>query len=134
MQNKSFSLFQGPPLSPSNTLLLFFRYFFFFNIKKDGFDTNSRFFRLHMHVIKKEEIFDRKIFKVFPNVGEGTLIKKNLVKPWIRLHVFFLSSLAYKLVNLLVFEKKSCRMSKNWIFLFNYWSGTQLYLWIWSLF
>ena len=29
---------------------------------------------------------------------------------------FFLSDLAYKLVNLLVFEKKSCKMSKNWTF------------------
>ena len=27
---------------------------------------------------------------------------------------FFLSSLAYKLVNLLVFENISCKMSKNW--------------------
>ena len=30
---------------------------------------------------------------------------------------FFLSSLAYKLVNLLVFEKNSCKMSKNWSFI-----------------
>ena len=30
---------------------------------------------------------------------------------------FFLSSLAYKLVNLLVFEKISCKMSKNWSFI-----------------
>ena len=30
---------------------------------------------------------------------------------------FFLSSLAYKLVNLLVFEKMSCKMSKNWSFI-----------------
>ena len=29
---------------------------------------------------------------------------------------FFLSDLAYKLVNLLVFEKISCKMSKNWTF------------------
>ena len=29
---------------------------------------------------------------------------------------FFLSDLAYKLVNLLVFEKFSCKMSKNWTF------------------
>ena len=29
---------------------------------------------------------------------------------------FFLSDLAYKLENLLVFEKKSCKMSKNWTF------------------
>ena len=28
----------------------------------------------------------------------------------------FLGSLAYKLVNLLVFVKISCKMSKNWIF------------------
>ena len=28
---------------------------------------------------------------------------------------FFLGSLAYKLVNLLVFEKIVCKMSKNWI-------------------
>ena len=41
---------------------------------------------------------------------------KNLLKPWIRLQVFWLSSLAYKLVNLFVFEKTSCKMSKNWIF------------------
>ena len=30
---------------------------------------------------------------------------------------FFLSSLAYKLVNLLVFEKNSCKMSVNWSFI-----------------
>ena len=30
---------------------------------------------------------------------------------------FFLSSLAYKLVNLLVFEKNSGKMSKNWSFI-----------------
>ena len=29
---------------------------------------------------------------------------------------FFLSNLAYELVNLLVFEKFSCKMSKNWNF------------------
>ena len=29
---------------------------------------------------------------------------------------FSLSDLAYKLVNLLVLEKKSCKMSKNWTF------------------
>ena len=29
---------------------------------------------------------------------------------------FFLSDLAYKLVNLLVFETFSCKMSKNWTF------------------
>ena len=29
---------------------------------------------------------------------------------------FFLSDFAYKLVNLLVFEKYSCKMSKNWTF------------------
>ena len=29
---------------------------------------------------------------------------------------FFLSDLAYKLVNPLVFEKNSCKMSKNWTF------------------
>ena len=40
---------------------------------------------------------------------------KNLLKPWIRHHFFSLSGLAYKLVNLLVFEeKKSHKMSKNW--------------------
>ena len=29
---------------------------------------------------------------------------------------FFLSDLAYELVNLLVFEKCSCKMSKKWTF------------------
>ena len=30
--------------------------------------------------------------------------------------IFFLDNLAYKLLNLLVFENISCKMSKNWIF------------------
>ena len=31
-------------------------------------------------------------------------------------------------------RKKSYKMSKNWTLKKNYWSGTQSYLWIWSLF
>ena len=75
---------------------------------------------------KKERYFWRKglqlerFSKVFPNVDGKALFwsghqSKKLLKPWIRLQVFFPpSSLAYKLVNLLVFEKKSFQMSKNW--------------------
>ena len=46
----------------------------------------------------------------------GVFNPKNLPKPWIRFRFFFLNSLAYKEVNLLVFENISCKMSKNWNF------------------
>ena len=57
------------------------------------------FYHQHMHIIKKY-IFDHKVFKlqrfskVFPNVGGNALFwsghySKNLLKPRIRLKVFF---------------------------------------------
>ena len=71
---------KGPPLSPLNTISLFSaKYFFkiyFFNIHKNAFDTNYKLFHKNMHVIKRKDIFDGKVFKlqrfskVFPNVGE----------------------------------------------------------------
>ena len=46
---------------------------------------------------------------------------------------FFLSSLAYKLVKLLVCKKKNLVKWARTNFFSNYGSGTQLYLWIWSM-
>ena len=60
------------------------------------------------------QIEDFKVFKLqhftqgFPNVGGNALNHEVDSK------FFFLSDLAYKLVNLLFFEKNSCKMSKNW--------------------
>ena len=120
---------KGPRLNPLNKLWLFFCKMFFFiffsTFIKNAFDTNLTDFHKNMHVIKKKDIFYCKVFKlqrfsnVFPNITENvlfwrSLIKKNIFKQWIRHQVlFFLRSLSYKLVNLLVFQKKSFKMSKN---------------------
>ena len=64
--------------APSNTLKKFRKmaYFnFFYIFMKNAFATNSRFFHNMMQVIKKKEMFDRKVFKLqhfskgLPNVG-----------------------------------------------------------------
>ena len=47
---------------------------------------------------------------------ERSLIQKTYLNHELGSKFFFLSDLAYKLVNLLVFEKISCKMSKNWNF------------------
>ena len=78
-----------------------------------------------MHIITKKEIFDRKVFKlrrfskVFPILVEtpyfgGVINPKTYLNHELGSKFFFLNDLAYKLVNLLVFEKNSCEMSKNW--------------------
>ena len=46
---------------------------------------------------------------------------------------FFLSGLAYKLVNVFSFEEKIMLNKQKLKYLKKYWPGTQLYLWIWSL-
>ena len=118
---------------------------FFSTFIKMHFIQIKNFFHKNMQVIKKKELLtarssncsvSAKFFSMLmkrPYFG-GVIYKKNLLKPWIRLKVFFLSSLSYESVKLLVFKKKSYKISKNWIFFFNYWYGTQPYLWIWSLF
>jgi hypothetical protein len=69
-----------------------------------------------MHVIKKTEIFYSKVFKlqrfskVFAMLVEkpyfgGVINPKTYLNPKLGSKFFFLSDLAYKLVNLLVFEK-----------------------------
>ena len=85
------------------------------------------FFHKNMHIIRKKEFFYSKVFKlqrfskVVPNVGGKTLLG-GVIHPktyWnhkLGSKFFFLSDLAYKLVNLLVFEKNSGKMSKNWTF------------------
>ena len=86
------------------------------------------FFHKNMHIIKKKEFFDRKVFKLqrfskfFPMLVEtpyfwGVINPKTYLNHDLGSKFFFLSSLAYKLVNLLVFEKNSCKMSKNWSFI-----------------
>ena len=85
------------------------------------------FFHKNMHVIKKKKKFDRKVFKlqrfsqVFPNVGGkpyfgGVINPKTYLNHELGSKFFFLSDLAYKLVNLLIFENFPCKMSKNWTF------------------
>ena len=70
-----------------------------------------------MHIIKKKEIFDRKVLKsqrfskVFPMLVEtpcfgGVINPKTYLNHELGSKFFFLSDLAYKLVNLLFFEKK----------------------------
>ena len=78
----------------------------------------------NIHIIKKKIFLDSKVFKlqrfskVFRNVGGKTLFWR-VINPKTYLNhelgskFFFLIDLAYKLVNLLVFEKISCKMSKN---------------------
>ena len=46
----------------------------------------------------------------------GVINPKTYLNHELGSNFFFLSDLAYKLVNLLVFEKKSCKMSQNWTF------------------
>ena len=115
-----------PPLIPSNTLWLFFRkIFFFFNIQRKCICYQlKRNIHKNTHVIKKKDTFDCKVFKlqrfskVFPNVGGNALFwrvhsSKNLLKPGIRPQVFILSIFAYKLVNLLVSEKKKFKWART---------------------
>ena len=58
---------------------------------KNAFCTSSRIFHINMHIMKKKEQFDRKVFKlqpvskVLPNVGEtpysgGVIIPKTYLK------------------------------------------------------
>ena len=88
-----------------------------------------------MHVIKKKEIIDRKVFKLqyfskvcFPMLLETLYFgrvnnSKTYLNHELSSKFFFLSDLAYKLVILLVFEKFSCKMSKNWTFQKNIFLG-----------
>ena len=60
--------------------------------------------------------------KFFPMLVEtpyfwGVINSKTYLNLDLGSKFFFLSSLAYKLVNLLVFDKISCKMSKNWSFI-----------------
>ena len=60
--------------------------------------------------------------KFFPMLVEmpyfwGVINPKTYLNHDLGSKFFFLSSLAYKLVNLLVCEKISCKMSKNWSFI-----------------
>ena len=85
------------------------------------------FFHKNMHVIKKKRKFDRKVFKlqrfskVFPMLVEkpyfgGVINPKTYLNHELGFKFFFLSDLAYKLVNLLVFEIFFGKMIKNWTF------------------
>ena len=82
----------------------------------------------NMHVIKKKEILPqslqvKRFSKVMPNVGGNTLFwGGGVINPKTYLihefgsNFFPLNNLACKLVNLLGFEKISCKMSKDWFF------------------
>ena len=141
---------KGPPLSPLNTLWLFSSNSFLiilFNIykKKCIWYRFKIFSQKYAHNKKKLNFWPQclqiAVFQqIFPNNGEtlyfgGIVNQKTFLNHELGSKFFFLlHSLAYKLVNPLVFEKNSCKMKKNLFFFFNYWSGTQLYLLIWSLF
>ena len=135
MQKKVIVCSKGLKGAPSNTLkkILFMQNVFnFFStfIKMHFIPTQNLFLQKYVGN-KKKEIIDRKVFKlkrfskVFHYFG-GSLIKK-LLKPW-------MSSFEFKLVKFLVFEKYHVKWARTVFFFFNYWSGAQLYLWIWSLF
>ena len=85
------------------------------------------FFHKNMHVIKKKSFLTARSSncsvsaKFFPMLVEtpyfwGVINPKPYLNHDLGSKFFFLSSLAYKLVNLLLFEKISCKMSKNWSF------------------
>ena len=70
-------------------------------------------FHKNMHVIKKKVFKLHPFSKVFPNVGGnapfwGVINPKTYLNHELRYNFFFLCDLAYKLVNLLVFERNSC--------------------------
>ena len=58
------------------------------------------------------------MFVETPYIG-GVINPKTHLNHELDSKFFFLSSLAYKLVNLLVFEKNSFKMNKNWNFVKN---------------
>ena len=77
-----------------------------------------------MHIIKRKKLLtamssngsvSEKFFPMLvePPNFEGVLNPKTYLGQDLGSKFFFLSSLAYILVNLLVFEKKSFKMSKN---------------------
>ena len=125
---KSHSVFKGLKGGPLNTLKLFFLhnvFNFFFNIhKKNHFIPIQNFCPKNMQVVKKKLLTARSSncsvsAKFFPLLVKtpyfgGVINQKTYLSHDLGSKFFFLSSLAYKLVNLLVFEeKKSCKMSKN---------------------
>ena len=113
--------------APSNTLKLFstkcFK-FFSLTIHKKCFDTKSEFFHKNMLIVKKKDIFtarssncsvSAKFFRMLvktPSFG-GIINPKTNLNHKLGSNFFSLSDLAYKLANLLFFEKCSCEMSKN---------------------
>ena len=83
-KKRTYSVFKEATFKPFEQTMTFFSansfFIILFNIyKKNAFDTDSRFFHKNMHVIKKNNIFDRNVFKlqcfskVFLNVGENAL-------------------------------------------------------------
>ena len=109
---------KGLRKAPLNTLKLFFRKMFlilFFNIHKNAFDTNSRYVSQKYARNKKERNFWSSnwsvLAKCFPMLVEtlnfrGVIYPKNLLKYELGSKLFFLSGLAYKLVNLIIFGEK----------------------------
>ena len=100
------------------------------------------FFHKNMHIIKRKKCLTARSSicsvsaKLCPMLVE-TSYSGEVINPKTYLNhelgskFFFLSSLAYELVNLFfleIFHEKWERTD----FFFKYWSGTQLYLWFWS--
>ena len=120
---KSFSVFEGAPFKPFD----FFQQNIFFStfIKKNAFYNNSIFFAQKYARSKKgKKCFTTRSSncsvsaKFFAMLVEmlyfgGVINPKTYFSHEIGSKVFFLSDLTYKLVNLLVLEKISCKMSKN---------------------
>ena len=96
------------------------------------------FFHKNMHVIRKKELLTARSAKCSvsekfspmlvetPYFG-GVINPKTYLNHELGYKFFFLSDLAYKLVNLLVIENFSCTIEHELNVSKNYWSETQLY-------
>ena len=108
--------------------------FFFFNIHKKCVWYQFKVFHENMHIIKRKTFFTTRssncsvLVKFFPML-ETPCFREVINPKTYKNHeldskFFFLSSLAYKLVNLWVFEKNFITRSKNWIKKILVWDST----------
>ena len=127
MRQKFLVCSKGPFKHFEHTKTFFCKMFliFFSTFIKNAFFTNQRFVSQKCARNKKEFFFSTArssncsvSAKFFPMLVEkpyfgGVINPKTYLNHKLGSNFFFLSDLAYKLVNLLVFEKFSCEMSKN---------------------
>ena len=116
---KSFSEFEGAPLSPSNTLWLFSAkcFSFFLNIHKNCILYQFKIFSQKYARNKKKEIFDSKVFKLQcwwkKHYFGGVINPKTNFNHELGSKFFFLSDLAYKFVNLLVLKNVHVKWART---------------------